>query len=176
MTIIVESGSGITNANSYVDVTYADAYHAEFGNTDWASIGNTEKESALIQASQSCDIQYGDKYRGVIQPTQNSTRKLLFPRMAFTDLYGMLWSGKVPTYLLNAVCEMALTKAGGGDITPLLNSEVLDSSEIKVGDVTVKKAFSHNAPQTELYTGMGKVEQILKPMLKSKSNNTVMFR
>jgi hypothetical protein len=175
--LTVETGIGVTNANSYVELTYADAYHAEFGNADWAGYDNTTKENALIQASHSCDIQYGDKYRGILVPAQNTTRKLLFPRLPFRDLYGILWAAKVPHYILNAVCELALAKLAGVDITPLLNVDQMASSEeTTVGSVTIKKSFSAAVPNQEVYTGMGKVEQILKPVLKSKSNNSVMFR
>lgn len=176
MSLIVETGAGITGANSYVDRTYADAYHAEFGNTDWDGFEDDAKDAALIQASKSLDIQYGDRYRGQVVPSQNTTRQLLFPRLAFNDLYGTLWNAMVPTYLLNAACELALLKLNGADITPLVSTDTSIISEVAVGSVRIKKQYSGAAPQQEIYTGMGKVEQILKPMLKSPTNNMVLYR
>lgn len=42
--LIVEDGTGIANADSYVSVAEADAYHVAFGNDLWAAIDPTKKK------------------------------------------------------------------------------------------------------------------------------------
>ena len=50
MAFVTEDGTGLAEANSYVSVAEADAYHADRGNAAW--IGeDSAKQSALIKAT-----------------------------------------------------------------------------------------------------------------------------
>ena len=49
MSLIVEDGTGIENANSFVDVVYADDYFSTRGVADWALLTQEQKEVFLIK-------------------------------------------------------------------------------------------------------------------------------
>ena len=43
MSLIVEDGTGLAGAESYVSVTDADTYHDKRGNTAWATLTTAQK-------------------------------------------------------------------------------------------------------------------------------------
>ena len=47
MSLIVEDGTGKSNAESYISVADADTYHSNRDNTDWAALTTAEKERLL---------------------------------------------------------------------------------------------------------------------------------
>lgn len=55
MALIVEDGTGKDDAESYIDVTYADAYWVNHNNTDWAGYLTEAKEAALRYATRWMD-------------------------------------------------------------------------------------------------------------------------
>jgi len=57
--IIVEDGTGLDTANSYVSVEYADAFHeASLNGAAWATKTDTQKMQALITATRMLDQLY----------------------------------------------------------------------------------------------------------------------
>ncbi|MBF0374875.1 MAG: hypothetical protein HQL39_15825, partial [Alphaproteobacteria bacterium] len=62
MSLIVEDGSGLSDANAYVSLAYADGYHALRGNAAWAAAGQPARESALVRATDHLDRAF--RWRG----------------------------------------------------------------------------------------------------------------
>ncbi len=58
MTLVVEDGTGITNANAYVSVAAADSYFAARNNTVWSSKTTAEKEAAILYATSFLDAAF----------------------------------------------------------------------------------------------------------------------
>jgi len=56
--LIVEDGTGVAGAESYISVADADQYHSDFGNTEWAAKTTEEKEIALRKGTQYLDVKY----------------------------------------------------------------------------------------------------------------------
>lgn len=109
MTLIVEDGTGVSNANSYSSLEYADEYFASTGNSAWAG-GATQKEQALILATRYIEVR---DYKGLRQYT---TQRLKFPRKhVYVD--GVLQDGIVPYGVKDACCEYAV-KALTEDLYP----------------------------------------------------------
>ena len=48
MPLIIEDGTRVSDANSYIDIAAADQYWAARGNTDWDALGDPEKEAHLV--------------------------------------------------------------------------------------------------------------------------------
>lgn len=98
MTLIVEDGTMVANANTYVNVTEADSYWSlrstKTGSSTWSSASTANKESALVVATEYIDNVYNFAYK-----KQSSTQSLQFPRNNN--------SGVIPVNLKNAVCELA---------------------------------------------------------------------
>ena len=171
-TLIVEDGSKPANANSYVSLAEADAYHAAYGTLDWpGEESSEEKKQSLILATQSVDLLYGPRYLSFIYP--DSPQSLLFPRAWFTDNNGVVVpDNTIPPCLKNAVCEVALMSLQGIDIFPLASSaNYIKAESVKVGGVAIEQEYW--LPKTqESYESFGKVDLLLYPILKSKGGSS----
>jgi hypothetical protein len=119
VTLIKETGAGLTNANSYASVADGDAYANErLRATDWTAATSDDKARALIMATRLIDqeIQFNG-YKG------SQTQALQWPRRLCPDpdsdqlsiiLGGSVSSGPylpenvVPLAVVQATCEMAI--------------------------------------------------------------------
>ena len=131
MTMIVEDGTVIANANSYLSVAAADTYFTEHGSpTDWSDLTTGDKESALKYATKWLDNNY-KWYSCIISTSQ----VLDWPRKAFTDSEGRSigGSGIMPQDLLDATAEMALeqTKSSLVESSANVRRERIGSSEVE---------------------------------------------
>lgn len=83
MALVVEDGNGLTNANSYADVAFADAYFSTRAVAAWAG-ANGVKEAALIRATDYIETVFGTKFSGakafVYPDDPASDQALEFPR------------------------------------------------------------------------------------------------
>lgn len=75
MAFIVEDGTGLASAESYVSVSEADSYHELRGNTSWDSID--DKEALLRKATDYMQGKYGGHWAGYKKST---TQALDWPR------------------------------------------------------------------------------------------------
>jgi hypothetical protein len=119
---------GGSTADSYVTVDEADAYHANFGNTDWADIATDAlKEVALRKAAQYIDTK---SFQGV---KVTSTQALEWPRYnVVVDGYDVS-SSAIPDDIKVAQMEAALI-ASTQSLTPnLSNGSVIEET---VGKIT----------------------------------------
>lgn len=128
MTLIVEDGNGLPDANSYADVAFADDYFSTRAIAAWTGANNV-KEAALIRATDYIDTVYGTKFSGTqafvsSPPDQTVDQALAFPRdprvpyvgsyTSFLDVPISLASGPlekpvaIPIALKKATCEYAL--------------------------------------------------------------------
>src|SRR6185436_4655409 len=124
--ILVEDGTGLSDANSYVSEDDADTYFDDRGNTTWGT-STDDKEAALIHATAAIDALY--RYRFTGYKTNMRDQALEWPRTASYDAQGNLVEG-VPVEIVQATCEAAyreLQEAGsmapdlsrGGDVRRL---------------------------------------------------------
>lgn len=126
---IVEDGTGVVNATSYVDIAFADDYLG----SDWAPTLN-DKEQALINASEYLDARWGSSFKG--HPT-TSIQTLELPRTNFTDRYNQNITGFVPAPIKKAVCLYAKSVLAGElypDSTKL--NAPIKSESVTIGPIT----------------------------------------
>ena len=137
--MVVEDGTGLSNADSFVSVAYADTYFTTRGVTAWASFAN--KEALLIKATDYIEAVYSESWKGV---TLNDTQSLSFPRIIDdATVY--------PDRLLKAVCELAL-KANDGDLLVDVEQRTIEE---KVDVITVKYAeYSDQKTQYSMVYGL----------------------
>jgi hypothetical protein len=118
--IVVEDGSIVADANSYIDYDYAESYHALRGNSAWLAGDSTEKEYAIIRATQAVDSIYKTQWEG--SQTEYGTQELEWPRK---DVYVnniALPDNLIPTALKKAICEAALREfTSPNSLTPDLD-------------------------------------------------------
>lgn len=133
MTFIVEDGTLVINANSYVDVAFADDYFVTRMNATWLAIVDPlAKEAALVQATDYIENIYGRKFIGEMV---NISQSLSWPRKD-TDVYSELAyrEDEIPLRLMKATCEYAVRASAA----PLSPDPVIDATGLTV--VTTRKA------------------------------------
>ena len=145
--LVIEDGSGMSNSESYIDVTFADAYFLKRGITQWA--GLTNKESLIIRAMDYIENNY--TYQGT---KLVSTQSLQFPRLICGETV-------YPIALKNAVCELAL-KSNEEDL--LADTDKTTIRE-KVGTLEVE--YDPNQDNIKSYNYVNK---LLAPYLVSTSS------
>lgn len=166
ITLIVEDGTKPINANTYVSLEDADAYHTSLGNADWPiGTAEEEKKQALILATQSVDLLYGARYITTIHP--DSQQVLLWPRLWFIDGNArVVKENTIPKCLKDAVCEIALKQMLGDDLMPLQSVvSMAKSNKVKVGDIETQVEYWKPA-EGESYDGFRKIDVLLRPILK----------
>lgn len=169
--LIVEDGSIVPNANSYVSIEYADEYNEIYGDEAWSSYEEDQKTKALILATQALDQLYGPRYVSI--PLLGTTQELYWPRMGFRTKYNNKYvnSNQIPNELKKATCVVAMMQLNGADLTPSENNEGYVTSEsVSVDVVSQSRTYSQplNVP---LYEGFRPVDLILEPILTSISTS-----
>jgi hypothetical protein len=156
MALVVENGTGLSNANSYQSVAGADAYHATHsGSTVWSGSTTPQKEQALIIASQYLDIVYGRQYVG---SKMSRLQGLLWPRVGVTDIDGFGYgSNEIPQAVLDATSEAALRYRQDGSLIVDVSSkdQAVVSQSVTVGPIQ----------KSTTYAASGKVEQKKYPVI-----------
>lgn len=156
MALIVETGTGLANADSYVSLADASAYHAALNQFDWF-----EDEGALRIATQALDLLYGSRFAG---ERLTDTQALLWPRKPFVDRIGVKRPQGVAREIRTATFELALLHLQGVKLIsdPDRNSQVRQITNI-VGDLEQTQQFFAPVSTSKLR----KVSLILAPLFVS---------
>jgi hypothetical protein len=108
MAFVLEDGTGVANANAYIDVAFADSYHTDRFNIAWTDQDDQAlMEAAIIKATDYLDYRWdfiGDRKKNIdLQP-------LKWPRIgAFIQVDNKeLRPDQVPPQVENACAEYAL--------------------------------------------------------------------
>lgn len=109
MAIIVEDGSIVAGANSYVSRAACTTYHADRANAEWAAATDAAKDAALIRATELLDASYS--WKGEIA---SDAQALRWPRYGVIDRDGReIAASVVPTQIQKAINELALLALAG---------------------------------------------------------------
>lgn len=137
--MIVEDGTCVENANSYVTLDFADSYMFSTDHKEWKDMTENDKKALIIRATTYIDSVYS-KY-GWHGRRKFREQELAFPRVEIIDKDGFEVVG-IPKVLKQAVCECAIlavseqlftTKSSSGDIkkekVDVIETEYFNSSE-----------------------------------------------
>ena len=115
MPLVVEDGSGLSDAAAYISTSYADTYHAARGRTDWAGLSSDAKTQAVVRATDYIEWRFGSRFRGY---KRSKTQALQWPRHDAADNNGWNLDGvnAVPPQLKKASAEYALIAARAGEL------------------------------------------------------------
>jgi hypothetical protein len=154
MTLIVEDGTGVENADSYAEIIDADAYWAG-ANTDWNNAPDGTKQLALRRASEFLDITYMNAL-----PPLNEDQGLAFP------------PSPEPTARQLATVRRATIMVAAEALTgPLVGQSDAEGRVIastdKVGDLSESRQYADRSGPT---TVNGKDFSFLDAMLSPFSN------
>jgi hypothetical protein len=136
MALIVEDGSGKSDAQSYISVADADTYHTNHSDSaDWSGADTADKEKALRLATQWLDATYHGRWKGT---RASADQALDWPRDS-VELDGYVLSvSDLPQQLLDATCEMAL-KEGTIKSKTVRVGPIIDSKTYEGGSRGIKK-------------------------------------
>ena len=146
MTLVVEDGTGLSNANSFISLAYANTYFTDKAISAWTG-SDKAKEAALIRATAYLTIAYiwkGSKING-------RSQALAFPRSGVYDLEGYeVAENAVPSEIQKAAAELALLEL----ITPsTLNPAVKLSERVsreQIGQISVEYVNSNISASADI--------------------------
>ena len=164
MALIVENGSGMATAESYISVAAADTRLAALGQTIWAPLTTPQKEEALRRATQHMGRAYRARWIGA---RKTLAQALDWPRYGASVDGFILVSDAIPADIANACADLAL-KAGAGDLAPDLERAVIRE---KVGPIETE--YSAHSPQA---TRIRAIDMMLAPYLKGSSAMATLIR
>ena len=107
--LVVEDGTGLPTANTYVSLTEATAYHTLRGNEIWTDSDENDQCIALVRASQYIDQRWTFKSIAF-----DGAQGLQFPRAVLFNRNGTDVSETVPVEIEDAAMEYALQVLGDG--------------------------------------------------------------
>lgn len=171
MTLVVEDGTGLSNADSYISVTDAGLYFTAYGNSDtWTAYDADSQEVALRAATRAIDSLYGASF---MSKPLTTTQALKQPRQLWYNEFSNAMTGIAPC-LGQATAEMALMILGGFDpISSADNAGAIKETQVKVGDVEQKKVYFY--PQNAKSNLLAKISTILSPLLSPASSGNSGF-
>lgn len=149
MAIVVEDGTGLATAETYVSVADCKAYLDDRGRTQWGLLNITVQEASLRSAADYLDAKYGDRLQGYRLKIEQA---LYWPR---TDVSfdNVRWDpAPLPVPLVRACCEAAVLAGTGTDLfLPLeRGGQVIEKLEI-VGPITERTKWAGSAPVGTVY-------------------------
>ena len=151
MALIIEDGTGLSNAQSYVDTTFVNAYFTLRGITFIST------EALIIQAMDYIEATYSQSYVGV---KYTNTQSLAFPRL-------IDGSSIYPERLKSAVCELT-HKASLGTLMEDSTQKIVRE---QVGPITTQ--YSEYSDAQKQYA---MVYQLLSPWLSGSTTSHVVSR
>lgn len=117
-TVIIEDGSGVPGANSFIDRDYVTAYATARGRTEWISVSpSTLLDAAVIEAGDYLKNEARFVYRGT---RMYYTQGMPFPRRSVTEYRGpSLPDGYISWRLKDAQAALAIRSfASPGSLQP----------------------------------------------------------
>jgi hypothetical protein len=170
--VIVETGAGLSNADSYTSVADATTYHANIGNADaWDAI--EDKDAALRKATIFMVRQYRTMWAGV---RAKISQALDWPRYDVPMLDGPSGYRSFPNYydfdvvpneVKHACAELALKTADGELIIDLERATASES----VGSISV--TYFDAGQQQKRFTA---IDKTLRPLFGGGGGSAVPVR
>lgn len=133
MALVVEDGTGNSDAEAYISVADADTYFAARGNAVWADLTTEQKEQSLRKGADYMEAQYGQRWKG---ERVSMTQALSWPRDGVVVNGFEVPDDEVPQAVARANAEFAV-RASAGD---LLGDQGAQVKQEVVGPISVTYA------------------------------------
>jgi hypothetical protein len=169
MALVIDDGTGRADAESFVSVADATAYHAKRGNAAWAALASDEaREQMLRKATDYMEQVYRGRWAGM---RKTVAQALSWPRyyvpvrdVPITQYYP---DNTVPTVVANACAELAL-RAITGELAPDIKRL---AKRVKV-DVIETEYVDGATP----YTRFRAIDKMLEPFMTGSEMNVRLVR
>jgi hypothetical protein len=132
MSLVVEDGTGKSNANSYVSIAEADAYFLDANISEWAALTSAQKTAFLIKGTEYMEGYYGPAYAGY---RLTGSQSLGWPRKCgyYDDVYPVTIIPALPQEIKNASYRAAY-HALYGDIVEVAKTGIKSQTQ---GNISV---------------------------------------
>jgi hypothetical protein len=155
MTIVIEDGTGKSDAEAYISVADATMYFTNRGNASWSAIASDAlREAYLRLATEYMTQVYRYRWQGA---RYSEDQALDWPREGVVRDSWQVDTDEVPVEVQRACAELAL-KASSGDLAPDLEQSVIRE---KVASIEVE--YDKASPQYKRYRA---IDLMLMPYLK----------
>lgn len=173
MALVVETGEGLANAESYASIADIAAYATARGLTFAITGGSnaTDAEAAARRATVWLDATFRARFPG--RKANGRGQALEWPRVDAYDATGeAIASDEVPAEIISALCEAAIReKASPGSLSPDVTPGKIQKRVKVEGAVEVEYAGSGSA--ASLVPVLSVVDGILTSLLASTGGATV---
>lgn len=176
MSLVVETGNGGADSESFCSVAFATTYHENMGNAAWAALASdTVREQMLRRATVYIEEVYRLRWAGY---RQTDTQALSWPRHevprkdSYTGILTGDWgnyyeSDTVPAEVQRACAELAL-RASTGDLSPDLDRPTTSEA---VGPISVTYAVG-----SRQFVKFRAIENLLEPFLMASGSSMKVVR
>ena len=165
--LIVEDGTCVANANSYISLEDAKEYQFSCNRTDWLELTEEEQKASLVKATTYVDNLFTWKGRRKFRE-----QELSFPRVMIKDLDGFDVVG-IPKRLQKAICEAAYY-GYSEDLFSVYDSEkgVLKRAKDVVSGAVEQEREYFNAEETtvDIISKYAALDSLLKGLYIPKPN------
>lgn len=146
MSLIVETGTIVEDAESYASVAFADSYNTAYlSNAAWTALSTANKEIALRKATQYLDSVYGNLWVG---RRVSALQELDWPRQGIWDT-GEIPHTEIPVLLQRATAEIAVRSLSTTLLPDIDEGEYgLKSEYVKVGPISVREERKESVTST----------------------------
>lgn len=161
--MIIEDGTIVTDADSYVSIEFADSYFSARGETSWIELDEDSKAHALVKATDFVDNIFA--WNG---KKASANQSLNFPRTELIDRDGYKVEG-IPSKLKQAVCLASLISSSGEELFRTNESNGAVVSE-KIGEIAFTYDVSKQVQDKTLYES---INSLLRGFYSDKSKSRV---
>ena len=169
ISIIVEDGTCVLNANSYISLEDAKEYQLSCNRTDWLELSDKEQKASLVKATTYIDNLFTWKGRRKFR-----NQELAFPRVMIKDLDGYDVVG-IPKRLKKAVCEAAYY-GYAEDLFTVYDSEkgvLKRAKDVVSGAVEQEREYFNSTETTvDIVSKYAALDSLLKGLYIPKPNKT----
>jgi len=165
-TFVVEDGTGLSNANSYLSVADADTYHDNHsGSTDWSGATQANKEKALRLATQYLEVRYDGRWK---EYRTNEDQSLAWPRAYVYDVDGYYYgTDEIPQCLKDATAELALRVIEGDTLLDDISKPgTIKSKSVTTGPITKSVVYTGGCTEIKKYP---LIEGLIKHLIESSA-------
>jgi hypothetical protein len=144
ITLILENGTGVTNANAYVDVAFVDDYSDTILGCTWKD--NVSLQNlAIVNASRFIDMRYSS---GMPAKMLTTTQGLLFPRTEFYDKQcNLIPAGTIPLQLKRAVAHAAIMFIEDKDLKLITDEDNnIKQKTVSIGSGAIQESITYFGP------------------------------
>ena len=141
MTINVEDGSNVTDADAYTSIADADTFNTAYiGSAAWTAATDAVKELAIRRTTLWLDMKYHGMWRSSKYYTD---QELEWPRIEFCDIDGITVDDDVAFPILaDANAWMAIREVEGDDVFPVNANPGLTEHEYSTTTKNEKKKWA----------------------------------